>query len=163
MAALIALLTTAAFVSYAQTWKHWALRQNAQRFYLAARYARVLAIESRRSCQLVIEPDSKTYYIVQTTAENEQAARVSNVWHRPARLDDAVSFEHVAVLQSGTAGAPEGITFRPEGSADAALVQLGNGERYYTVQISAATARARLFSGAIEEYQPDQIDLDDLQ
>lgn len=162
-AALTALLTSVAFITYAQTWKQWALRQNAQQFYLAARYARVLAIESRRPCQLMIDTDGKTYFIVQEGEEAGQAARVSSLWHRPTRLDDAVSFERVLVTQSTVSDVAEGVTFRPDGSADAALIQLSNGERVYTVQISAATARATLFSSAMEEYQPDQIDLDEVQ
>jgi prepilin-type N-terminal cleavage/methylation domain-containing protein len=175
-AALFALLTAAAFITYAQTWRHWALRQNAQKFYLTARYARVLAIESQRACQLVINPDSKTYYIVQepekigqAVLRNEpvslgtgQASMVSNLWHHPTKLDDAVSFDRVLTLQTVSTGLPGGITFRPDGSADAAMVQLGNGDRFYTVQISAATARVTLVAGAAEFFEPDQIDLDDM-
>ena len=159
-AALLAVLTSAAFISYAQTWPHWALRQNAQQFYLTARYARVLAIESQRACELVIDPSSKMYYIVQVDEGNEEAVRVSSMWHRPRKLDDSVSFDRVIAIQTGTAGGVGGITFRPDGSADAAMIQLGNGQRYYTVQISAATARATLNAGMAEVYEPDQIDLD---
>ncbi len=161
-AALLALLTSAAFISYAQTWKHWALRQDAQRFYLAARYARVLAIESQRPCVLMVVPEEKAYYIVQSVEGEEEIAVVSNMLHRSSKLDDSVSFDRFAAVQTGLTGDVSGITFRPDGSADAALVQLTNGERSFTIQISAATAQATLLSGATDSYELDQIDLDDM-
>ena len=68
-------------------------------------------------------------------------------------------------VSAGLGGAEEAasaITFRPDGSADAAMLQVGNGDRHFTVQISAATARATLLEGAVESYVPDQIDLDEM-
>ena len=160
-AALLALLTSAAFITYNQTWRHWALRQNAQQFYLAARYARVLAIESRQSCQLVVDSQNRRYYIIQSDARQDETAMISNLWHRPGKLDESVAFEQVLVIRSEATGQSGSmITFRPDGSADAATVQLGNGQRAYTVQISPATARATLIAGTVETYEADQVDLD---
>lgn len=162
VAALIALLTTVTFMTYAQTWRQWVLRQNAQQFYLTVRYARVLAIESQRSCQLVIDQEKGAFHVVQEDAESGEETVVSNLWHRSITLDESVKFERV--MASGVEGgeAMDGaITFRPDGSADAMSVQLGNGVRCYTVQVGAATARAKLHEGAMEMYEPDSIDLDE--
>lgn len=160
-AALLALLTSAAFITYNQTWRHWALRQNAERFYLTARYARVLAIESGQACRLVIDPESKAYYIVQIDQQTDEVTAVSNLWHRPGQLDESVSFEGLMVVRSeGLGDSGSAITFYPDGRADAATVRLTNGQRAFTVQISAATARATLIIGDAETYEPDQIDLD---
>ncbi|NLK41997.1 MAG: hypothetical protein GX298_08090 [Planctomycetes bacterium] len=161
VAALLALLTSAAFITYNRTWQNWSLRQHAEQFYLAARYARVLAIESGRPCQLVIDPDNKAYYIVQAAPDSDETTAVSNLWHRPGKLADSVSFEGVMVVRSESLGeSGSAITFYPEGRADAATVRLTNGQRAYTIQISAATARATLLVGDDETYDPDQIDLD---
>lgn len=162
MAALIALLTSATFMTYAQTWRHWVLRQNAQQFYLTARYARVLAIESRKPCRLVIDKENGSFYIVQDGEEAGQTTVVSNMWHHRVKLADSVLFEQVMMADQGAADSVEGaITFRPDGSADAVVVQLGNGTRRYTVQISAATARATLLEGDVQVFKTDRIDLDD--
>ena len=163
MAALIALLTTVTFMTYAKTWRQWMLRQNAQQFYLAARYGRVLAIESRRPCQLVIDQEKGAFYVVQEGDEPGQQTVVSNLWHHSVTLAESVKFEQVMTYSLQAADATEGaITFRPDGSADAVSVQLGNGARSYTVQISAATARAKLLEGAMDQYEPDRIDLDEM-
>lgn len=163
VAAMIALLTSATFIGYAQTWRHWSLRQNARQLYLAARYARVLAISSQQPCQLIIDRQNGAFYVAQESAESKQVEIVSGLWSRPVTLAEAVTFERV--VSAGLGGAEEAasaITFRPDGSADAAMVQVGNGDRHFTVQISAATARATLLEGAVESYVPDQIDLDEM-
>ena len=157
VAALFALLASATFVTYAQTWRHWVVRQNAQQFYLAARYARVLAIESGQACQLVVDRENGIFYIAQDSGENDQAMIVSSIWNRPTQLAEGVAFERMMI--GGDTEGQAMIAFRPDGRADAAMVQLGNGQRHYTVQISAATARATLLSGVVDDYQPDQIDL----
>ena len=162
VAAMIALLTSATFIGYAQTWRHWSLRQNARQFYLAARYARVLAISTQQPCQLIIDRQNGAFYVVQESAESGQTAIVSSLWSRPVKLADAVTFERVMTAGLGAADETQSaIAFRPDGSADAAMVQVGNGDRHFTVQISAATARATLLDGAAEAYVPDQIDLDE--
>jgi prepilin-type N-terminal cleavage/methylation domain-containing protein len=160
-AALIALLTSATWVTYTRTWKQWVLRQNAQQLYLAARYARVLAIEGRKPCQLVIDQQKSAIYILQESDESEGETLVSNVWHRSVLLADSVRIERITTLDANSVGAPKGeITFHPDGSADAVSVQVGNGIRCYTIQIQAATGRAKLLDGAIITYEPERIDLD---
>ncbi len=164
VAGLIALLSAAAFISYAQSWRHSALRQNAQQFFLAARYARVRAIESGQTCRLVIDRTNRTFFVAQDDADTGETTQVSNLWNRPAQLADSVAFERVAVAAQMTAAESptdsETIAFRPDGSADGATVQLGNGTARYTVQISAATGRAALYEPEEDAAQTDRIDLD---
>jgi len=159
-AALIALLSAAAFVSYAQSWRHSALRHNAQQLYLAARYARVLAIKSGRAAKLVIDRDNNAFFIAQDDADTGQTMRISNLWQRPVTLSESVAFEQILLINASSQTAQGAIVFRPDGSADAATVQLSNGVRRYTVQISAATGRATLLDGLGQAATPDQIDLD---
>jgi hypothetical protein len=146
-----------------------------QKFYLTARYARVLAIESQRACQLVINPTARLIISFQEPEKIGQAVlrNEPSPWGRTGldgvqpvassdQTDDAVSFDRVLTLQTVSTGCPAVSRFRPDGSADAAMWQLGNGDRFYTVQISAATARVTLVAGAAEFFEPDQIDLDDM-
>lgn len=160
VAGLIALLSAAAFVSYAQSWRHSALRHNAQQLYLAARYARVLAIESGRTAKLVIDQDNHSFFIARDDADTGQTMRISNLWQRPVSLAESVAFEQVILLNTSSQTADGAIVFRPDGSADAATVQLSNGARRYTVKISPATGRATLEDGLGQTTSPDQIDLD---
>ena len=159
-AGLIALLTAAAFVSYAQSWRHSALRHNAQQLYLAARYARALAIESGRAAKLVIDRDNRSFFIAQDDAETGETRRLSNLWQRPVALAESVAFEQIVLINASSQTAQGAIVFRADGGADGAMVQLSNGTRRYTVKISPATGRATLEDGLGQTTTPDQIDLD---
>ena len=52
------------------------------------------------------------------------------------------------------------IVFRPDGSAESAVVQFGDGDTQYTVAILASTGKANLTVGTADEVNVAVIDLD---
>ena len=52
------------------------------------------------------------------------------------------------------------VVFRPDGTADSALIDIGNGTKNYVVFISAATGKVKILDEDIEELPEMVIDLD---
>jgi len=52
------------------------------------------------------------------------------------------------------------IVFRPDGSAESALIQLGDGQTHYTVAVMASTGRASLHFGLADGVNIAVVDLD---
>jgi hypothetical protein len=52
------------------------------------------------------------------------------------------------------------VIFLPNGSAESAVLQIGDGKSHYTVAVVAATGKATLSSGTAKEIDTVSIDLD---
>jgi len=52
------------------------------------------------------------------------------------------------------------IIFLPDGTAQSAVVQIGDEKTHYTVSINAATGKAKLVSGTVENVKVSTVDLD---
>ena len=50
--------------------------------------------------------------------------------------------------------------FSPNGSAQTAVVQIGDGKTHYAISISAATGKAKIYFGISEDIEVRIIDLD---
>lgn len=161
VAAMIALLFSLGIASYARTFNRWGLEQNARQLYLAARSARLYAVEHQQDCILTLDRENGQFFlIVEGSGQGEAAVSlISRPWSRKVKLQEHVSFETVKIAgrYSDVEG---GIVFRPDGTGDNAAIQLGDGKVHYTVMVSGGTGRARLLEGTAEELQADQIDLD---
>ena len=58
-------------------------------------------------------------------------------------------------------GTRRGVVFLPNGTAQSAVVQIGNGRHHYTAYVSAATGRTTLHPGTADEVETGIIDLDE--
>ena len=163
VAVLIALLFSVGIASYGRTFNRWAVEQNARQLYMAAKSARLYAVEYQQDCTLVLDRENGQFFLMTNglndDAADEEIMLVSNPWSRKVVLQNHVSFEAVKI-----AGRDEdiegGVVFRPDGTADNAAIQLGDGKVHYTVMVNGGTSRAHLLEGEAEELQTDQIDLD---
>jgi len=159
VAAMVALLFSVSIASYGRTFNRWALEQNARQLYMAARSARLHAVEHQQECTIVLDRENGQFFLTIESTEEAGITPVSTPWSRKVQLQKHVSFETVKI-----AGRNEeidgGIVFRPDGTADNAVIQLGDGKLHYTVMVNGGTGRARLIEGEAEELQTDQIDLD---
>ena len=54
-----------------------------------------------------------------------------------------------------------GRSFSPDGTAQTALVQIGDGKNHLTVSISAVTGRSKVYSDTADNVKSDTIDLDE--
>jgi ribosomal protein L2 len=54
-------------------------------------------------------------------------------------------------LETTTDDEEQAIVFSPDGTAQPAVIQIGDGKTHYTISISTATGRAKMYFGAAED------------
>lgn len=169
--ALVGLLASASGNVAYNTYKRYLVEKAARQLYLAARYARLFAVEHHTQCRLVIDKATRRFFVMVerpgiTAADDENSVRIlANRYTRPTELAGTVEFEEVNVLSvwEGTIeGVRDGaaITFYPDGTADMAAIQLGDGLNHFAVYVSAATGKANIQFGLAAEAPIEIVDLD---
>jgi len=167
---VIAIISVVAGLSgglYVKTYEKLLVEKAAQQFLLTARYARIVAVEKQTPYELELDMENQGF-VLTTTQWNEQTGQtekilVRNYYCRPVAFEGDVQFENVQMTET-THDPEEGlrIVFKPNGSAEPAVVQIGNGTHHYTVAIAAATGKVTLYAGTVSESKPTTIDLDAL-
>lgn len=138
--------------------------QSGQQLALAARAARVHAVQYGTSCRLVLDQEGGRFYIVgQDTSEEsaEEETVLMTPYSRPVQLPDLIQFEMIQIL--GQEPEVTEIEFRPNGSARTAIIQIGDGKNRATVTILEATGRVKMTPGELTSLLVDQADLDEIQ
>ena len=84
----------------------------------------------------------------------------------PVEFDGDVKFENVQITpidseEAGETGEQRTIVFSPNGTAQSAVIQIGDGKNHYTTSICAATGRAKMEFGTAKEAKTGTIDLDE--
>jgi prepilin-type N-terminal cleavage/methylation domain-containing protein len=165
---LIGLMATAGGGVAYNTYKRYLVEKAARQLYLAARYARLFAVEHHMQCRLVLDKTNRRFYLTAERAEapaGETMRMIANSYTKPMELSGRVEFEKINVV-SGYEGAVEGlsegavITFYPDGTADMSAVQLGDGENHFAVYILAATGKAHVEFGLAAQGPVEVVDLD---
>ena len=159
VAMIIALMAGSAFMFGFSRYKTAVVGHTARKLMLAAKYARLTAVENQIRCKLVISETEKKFFL--TSGQNV----ISNPYTKPTAMDDNVSFESVAITPNlpDTADSSDEqyiINFMPDGTADTAVMQLTNGKTNFTVTISGATAKAKVYSGEQTDIPVGVMDLD---
>ena len=165
--AIITLIGSLSGGLYVKSYQKMLVEKAARQFLLTARYARIVAIEKQRPYELEIDAQEQAFALT-TTQWNEETGQsekiiVRNYYCRPVKLAEGVTFENVQ-MTDGTDEPEEGlrIVFKPNGSAESAMIQIGDGNHHYTVSTAAATGKAVLYAGPMTESKPASIDLDTL-
>jgi type II secretory pathway pseudopilin PulG len=167
--AIIALLAATAGGLYARGHRRMLVEKTARDLVLAAKYARMLAVEKQRPCRLVLDTGASLFYLTIDVSDDQtgltEKTVVRDQYCKPVELPPDVEFEKLRVtsdtgLTEQPAGASTEVVFAPNGTAEAAIVQLGDGTNHYTVVISAPTAKAKMMLGAAENIPSDTVDLD---
>jgi prepilin-type N-terminal cleavage/methylation domain-containing protein len=144
------------------------LDKTANSLLLAARYARAMAVEQQSRYRLCLDKENAEFFLV-TTFSNSQDGEVADAivndpYCRPVQLDGTIEFEDIEIISTGdTSEAYEDlptVVFRQDGTADTAVIQIGNGKTSYTVSINAATGRAKMINGVAKEVTISTKDLD---
>ncbi len=166
--ALIALLSTAGVGFYMGTYKGALVKKSARDFYLAARYARILAIERQSPCRIEINKEEKKFAIVMSyfneATEETMDLEVRDACFKPVQFAGDVTFEGITLDEESFGSEVSGmdkspIEFQPDGSAKAVKVQIGDGEDHYTVSISV-TGKVKIFEKQANMVEADTFDLD---
>ena len=169
--AIIAILAGVGGPMYANMYKKALVEKAARGFLLTAQYGRIMAIEHQTEHRIFLDLEGNAFYLGSTTwneeAEEMQESVVSDYYCRPVQMEGNVKFEDIQVLPVGAEsdtfgddGDEMSILFRPDGTAQAAIVQIGDGKTRFAVAISPATGLAKITSGTSEDISIGVIDLD---
>jgi len=158
---------------YVGTFKKMRVQKAAYDLLLTAQYARIMAIEQNSKCTLVLDVANNAFWL--TRIQRDQQGQlvgeqiVRDPYCKPVQLEGDVRFEDLQMAQGpleteaeedAESGMQQSIVFSPDGSAQTVAVQIGNGKTHYTVGISAATGRAKLYFGTTEKVRVTSTDLD---
>lgn len=181
---IIALIASVGGGIYVGTYKRMLVEKAARDFVFAAKYARIMAIERQKPYKIKLsaagaadaaEAANNGFGLVidefnQETEQTEQVV-VRDLYFKPVQFTGDVKFEGVQITPAGWEATTETedeetreIVFSPSGTADSAVIQIGDGKNHYTVSISAATGRATMYFGTAEKVKEEvkigTIDLD---
>jgi len=155
---------------YVGTYKRLLVEKAARDFFLTAKYARIMAIEKQRQYKIVLDTANNGFHLVTTQLDVEGGQTkqmiVRDSLCKPVALDDEIQFEDIKItpisLVTTTEDDEEGqsIVFSANGTSQTAVIQIGNGKNHYTITISAATGKAKVYDGIVENVEVGVIDLD---
>jgi len=177
---IIGLIASATGGLYMGTFKNMQLEKSAKEIYLAAKYARLAAVEKQTEFRLAIDKGQGKFFVAyeQINEETEELEDVvvSNPYTRPVTVPDGIQIEDVIIVRSVQSFASENrsdiegeddisesvVIFTPYGTADSAVIKIGNGRTSYTVSVSPATGKVKIARGETE-MPLDIIDLDEFE
>jgi len=154
---------------YVGSFKKMRVQKAAYDLLLTAQYGRIMAIERNSKCTLVLDAGNNAFWLTRIQWDEEGEQVVKDPYCKPVQFEGDVVFEDIQMAQSEfetdageeeESGGEQSIVFLPDGSAQTAAVQIGNGKTHYTVSINAATGRAKLYSGTTEKVKITSTDLD---
>jgi len=152
------------------TYKKMLTEKAARQLLLASKYARITAIERQSMCRIELDTENNSFVLTieqlnSQTGETEKAA-VQDVFFRPVQLAGDVEFESVKIDSAVSEELLEQeesrtIAFSPDGTAQSAVIQIGDGKNHITFSISAATGKVKMYPGTAQEVKVGTIDLDE--
>lgn len=155
---------------YVGTHKRMLVEKAARDFVLTAQYARIMAIEKQRQYKIQLDAANNGFFLATTQLDEEEGQTeqmiVKNSFCRPVEFEGKVMFEDIQITPIGLQTTTEEdeeeqtIVFSPDGTAQSAVIQIGDGKTHYTVSIFAATGKAKVYIGTSEDVEVGVIDLD---
>ena len=154
---------------YVGTFRKMQVEKAAQDFFLTAKYARLIAVEKQSQYKMELDLANKEFYLTTVLWDEEsgqaQQEIVKNFYCKPVQFQGDVVFEAVNIVPSGwetqsVIEEQQTIIFSPNGTAQSSVVQIGDGETHYTISISPATGRAKMYFGTAENVKVGTTDLD---
>jgi len=166
---LIALISGIGGGLYMGTYKRMLVVKAARDILLAAKYARIMAIERQIPYRLQLDTEGRGFFLVtdelNVVTERTEPVIVRDLYFKPVEFPGDVKIEGIQIAPSSLASASAAdeetqIVFSPNGTAQSAIIQIGDGGNRYTVRISAATGKAAMYAGMEDAIEADTIDLD---
>jgi len=167
--AVVALVAGLGGGVYVGTYKRMLVEKAARDMVLTAKYARIMAVEKQQPYEMRLDVTNNGVSLVtnQWDEQSEQTEQtvVRDLYCRPVEFGNGVVFEDIQIVPVDTDVAAstyegQGIIFSPKGTAQSALVQVGDGRNHYTVCVSAATGRTKMFYDTADNVTIKTIDLD---
>jgi prepilin-type N-terminal cleavage/methylation domain-containing protein len=145
------------------------VQKAANSLLIMAQFARMSAVEQQRAYKIYLDTKTNEFYVV-TTLFDEQSSTAEEIVVEdslctPVVLDESITIEDVRVLSNdynsrGKNNDAYIITFAPDGTSQAAVVQIGDQLTHYTLSINEITGKSKLYTGTIDEVKTDTIDID---
>ena len=152
------------------TYKKMLTEKAARQFLLASKYARITAIERRSTCRMELDTQNNSFALTvdQLNSQTDETEKVvvQDLFFRPVELAGDVEFESIQIDSVGSEELFEqeesrSIAFFPDGTAQSAVIQIGDGKNHITVSILAATGKVKMYPGTAQEVKVGTIDLDE--
>lgn len=163
---IIAVLTTVGAVQYAGSAALVDLRQSSRNMELCAQYAHNYALTRHCASRLLIDPRENRFVLQCQEDPDKDPDKFVPVPGMAAKqlLVRQVRFGALWV-DSGQAEPSDSpgmiaIRFEPTGSADAAVIEITNGQRVFSLVVYPSTGRSSLVDGKVNELPNDRKDLD---
>ena len=168
---LISLMASATGGMAYGTYRKMLVEKAAKKVYLAAKYARLLAVERHMHCRLILDKESRSFCLTlgggDLTSEGAAVKLISDAYSKPTQFGGEVEFEQIMVISSLQAETEtdskdelKTIVFYPNGTADTAALQIGDGKNHYAVYVLAATGKTKVRLGEANEMPVEIVDLD---
>lgn len=154
---------------YAGTYKKMLVGKAADDILLAAKYARILAIEKQKPCRMEFDLVNNGFQLTLDGLEDKtrqsQSATVRDLYFKPVQFSGDVKVENIQIIPFGSESERDSeeqteIVFQPNGTAEFAVITVGDGKNHYTVSISAATGKVKMYPGTAENVKIGTVDLD---
>ena len=155
---------------YIGSYKRLLVEKAARDFFLTAKYARIMAIEKQRQYKIVLDVTNNGFHLVTTQMDEEggQAEQmiVRDSFCKPVGFDGEIGFANIQITPIGLEATTEeeedeqSIVFSANGTAQTAMIMIGDGKTHYTITITAATGKAKVYDGIVEDADVGVIDLD---
>jgi type II secretion system protein H len=148
------------------TYRRLQVEKATRDFFLAAKYARIMAIERQRPFRIMLDTTNGGFCLAfdQFNEETEQTEQtiVRDMYSKPVEFTGDIKFEDIQTTSLNPDASDEQteIVFLPNGTAQLAIVQIGDGENHYTININAATGKATVKPGTTADIQVTTMDLD---
>ena len=175
--ALIALMGGTGMGMYASSQKRMQLEKAARDLVLTAQYGRIMAIEQQMPFSIEFDTETNSFALTaaQWDPESGESAKIviDDYYCKPVQMAAHVQLEEFMVgstqvdMSSSSMEAAKDedtsgvIRFLPNGTADEAVIQLGDGNVHYTVSIRANTGKATVIFGTAEMIESKVMDLDE--
>ena len=155
---------------YVGTYKKLLVKKAARDFFMTAKYARIMAIEKQRQYKIVLDTANNGFHLITTQLDEEggqtEQMIVRDSFCKPVAFEDEIGFEDIQITPISLVTETEededeqSIVFSANGTAQLAAIQIGNGRTHYTITISSATGKAKVYEGISEDVEVGVIDLD---
>jgi prepilin-type N-terminal cleavage/methylation domain-containing protein len=166
---IIGLITGAGAGLYVGTFRKMQVEKAAYDFFLTAKYARLIAVEKQSQYKMELNLANNEFHLTTVLWDEEsgqaQQEIVKNYYCKPVQFQGDVVFESVEIVPNGwetesVSEEQKTITFSPNGTAQSSVVQIGDGKSHYSISISPATGRAKMFFGTVENVKVGTTDLE---
>ncbi|MEM1027829.1 MAG: hypothetical protein AAGJ38_07075, partial [Planctomycetota bacterium] len=169
--AIIAVLSAMIAPSLMGSFQQATLRSETQRLYDTARYVQRMAVVRQRTIRLVLNPEDpehdgrSSYHLELATTsldEPETYSRVNSGSVKPVVLPESVKLVDIK-LDAGefeSYGDEIALRFFPDGSADGAVIQIGDDQRVRSIIVEPTTGRVESIPQRVDVMPGLREDLD---